>query len=249
MALYAEGTLTTTKSSMKLACAGAFSRRAFILPGGLLFTENVNLDVGRRPRRNAIYFTDSSKSSISKVAALNRPRKHAKDSLSLYNVAAWVIAACAIATSTSAKDIVVGDQGWMPGLDYQMWALGKEFNVGDRLVFLYPPGLYNVYVVTEYWFDRCEPKPGTPPPMNTGNDVVYLTEPGRMFFICGIEVYCKAGHQKLEILVVQKALGFGSSNTTQVSAAGSAHVKQRKPITNAFLALSIYFIPYSEIPS
>ncbi|KAK3037682.1 hypothetical protein RJ639_030626 [Escallonia herrerae] len=58
----------------------AFSRRDFILPGGLLFTENANLDMGRRPRRNAVYFTDSSKLSISKVAALNRPRKHAKDS-------------------------------------------------------------------------------------------------------------------------------------------------------------------------
>ncbi|KAK3028926.1 hypothetical protein RJ639_039935 [Escallonia herrerae] len=44
--------------------APAFSRRAFILPGGLLFTENANLDVGRRPRRNAVYFTDSSKLSI-----------------------------------------------------------------------------------------------------------------------------------------------------------------------------------------
>ncbi|KAK3018222.1 hypothetical protein RJ639_002756 [Escallonia herrerae] len=42
--------------------------------------EKANLDVGRRPRRNAVYFTDSSKLSISKVAALNRPRKHAKDS-------------------------------------------------------------------------------------------------------------------------------------------------------------------------
>ncbi|KAK3026364.1 hypothetical protein RJ639_040453 [Escallonia herrerae] len=39
---------------------------AFILPGGLLFTVNANLDVGRRPRRNAVYFTDSSKLSISK---------------------------------------------------------------------------------------------------------------------------------------------------------------------------------------
>ncbi|KAK3022114.1 hypothetical protein RJ639_046304 [Escallonia herrerae] len=60
--------------------ATAFSRRDFILPGGLLFTENANLDVGRRPRRNAVYFTDSSKLSIYKVAALNHPRKHAKDS-------------------------------------------------------------------------------------------------------------------------------------------------------------------------
>ncbi|KAK3029688.1 hypothetical protein RJ639_039180 [Escallonia herrerae] len=63
-----------------LCVSPAFSRRAFILPGGLLFTENANLDVGRRPQRNAVYFTDSSKLSISKVAALNRPRKHAKDS-------------------------------------------------------------------------------------------------------------------------------------------------------------------------
>ncbi|KAK3021360.1 hypothetical protein RJ639_045993 [Escallonia herrerae] len=61
-------------------------RRAFILPGGLLFTENANLDVGRRPRRNAVYFTDSSKLSIFKVAALNRQRKHAKESDNLPGV-------------------------------------------------------------------------------------------------------------------------------------------------------------------
>ncbi|KAK3042743.1 hypothetical protein RJ639_000801 [Escallonia herrerae] len=56
----------------------AFSRRAFTLPEGHLFTENANLDVGRRPRRNAVYFTDSSKLSISKVAALNRPESMPK---------------------------------------------------------------------------------------------------------------------------------------------------------------------------
>ncbi|KAK3022809.1 hypothetical protein RJ639_047058 [Escallonia herrerae] len=45
----------------------AFSRRAFKLPGGLLLTENGNLDVGLMPRRNAVYFTDSSRISSSVV--------------------------------------------------------------------------------------------------------------------------------------------------------------------------------------
>ncbi|KAK3001023.1 hypothetical protein RJ639_022482 [Escallonia herrerae] len=157
----------------------------------------------------------------------------------------------AIATSTLATDIVVGDQGWTPGLDYQAWAQEKEFHVGDRLgtvlsylilwhtilsnldsdsidsfqnqftLFLYPTGVYNVYQVDDIAYDQCAPPPGTPP-LATGNDVVALTAPGRMFFICGIDQYCKAGHQKLAITVLPKALGSPSSNTTQFSAAGSA---------------------------
>ncbi|KAK2978121.1 hypothetical protein RJ640_028675 [Escallonia rubra] len=175
----------------------------------------------------------------------------------------------AIATSTLATDIVVGDQGWTPGLDYQAWAQGKEFHVGDRLgtvlsylilwhtilsnldsdsidslsepvyayvngttrtfvaiqsstaFFLYPTGVYNVYQVDEIAFDQCAPPPGTPP-LATGNDVVALTAPGIMFFICGIDQYCKAGNQKLAITILPKALGSPSSNTTQFSAAGSA---------------------------
>lgn len=35
---------------------------------------------------------------------------------------------------TSAKDFIVGDQsGWTVGFDYQAWAAGKEFHIGDKL--------------------------------------------------------------------------------------------------------------------
>lgn len=40
----------------------------------------------------------------------------------------------AVATSTMAKHIVVGDyKGWTLNFDYQAWARQKEFYVGDRL--------------------------------------------------------------------------------------------------------------------
>lgn len=40
----------------------------------------------------------------------------------------------AIVAPTMAKDFVVGDGiGWKLGVDYQAWAAGKEFHVGDNL--------------------------------------------------------------------------------------------------------------------
>lgn len=38
------------------------------------------------------------------------------------------------APSILAKDFVVGDaQGWTVKIDYEAWAKGKQFNVGDNL--------------------------------------------------------------------------------------------------------------------
>ncbi|KAK3011964.1 hypothetical protein RJ639_012546 [Escallonia herrerae] len=51
-------------------------KRAFILPGGLLLTENVNLDVGKRPRRNAVYFTDSSRDNLLGVSFSGTELRH-----------------------------------------------------------------------------------------------------------------------------------------------------------------------------
>lgn len=51
----------------------------------------------------------------------------------MHIITALAIAA-AFATSTMAKDIVVGDDdGWRLNFDYQAWAQKKEFNVGDKL--------------------------------------------------------------------------------------------------------------------
>ncbi|KAF6140214.1 hypothetical protein GIB67_000262 [Kingdonia uniflora] len=55
-----------------------------------------------------------------------------------------------------ANEVVVGDNsGWTIKFDYQVWAAGKEFHIGDKLVFKYPVGAHNVHKVNAANFQDC----------------------------------------------------------------------------------------------
>ncbi|KAF9595460.1 hypothetical protein IFM89_000378 [Coptis chinensis] len=87
-----------------------------------------------------------------------------------------VIAAATLPTITLAKEFIVGDEkGWTIGFDYQSWATGKEFRVGDTL--------------------------GTGG-LTSGSDVIMLGTPGRKWYICGVGKHCEVGGQKLAITVL-----------------------------------------------
>ncbi|CAN1245798.1 Blue copper protein [Linum grandiflorum] len=91
------------------------------------------------------------------------------------------IVAC-IPSPALAKDFLVGDNhGWTINFDYQAWAYGKDFRVGDRLTA--SRGLA----------------------MTSGNDVVTLLTPGRKWYICGKPNHCSAYNQKLVIVVKPNA--------------------------------------------
>ena len=46
----------------------------------------------------------------------------------------FALFAVMVPASTMAKEFTVGDQsGWTTGYDYQAWAQGKDFRVGDKL--------------------------------------------------------------------------------------------------------------------
>ncbi|XP_058084617.1 blue copper protein 1a-like [Magnolia sinica] len=105
-----------------------------------------------------------------------------------------------------AKEFVVGDgTGWTFNFDYQAWAAGKDFRVGDKLVFKYPAGAHNVFKVNGTAFQDC-----TVPPVNealiTGNDIITLATPGRKWYICGVAKHCANGGQKLAITVQSNLL-------------------------------------------
>ncbi|KAH7514058.1 hypothetical protein FEM48_Zijuj11G0048200 [Ziziphus jujuba var. spinosa] len=86
-----------------------------------------------------------------------------------------------LAPSALAKEFVVGDEkGWTINFDYQAWAEGKDFRVGDRLM--------------------CMPA-GTEA-LATGNDVIMLSTSGRKWYICNVGQHCEAGKQKLAITVL-----------------------------------------------
>ncbi|KAI3792516.1 hypothetical protein L2E82_06398 [Cichorium intybus] len=90
----------------------------------------------------------------------------------------------ALAISASATEYTVGDaKGWAPGVDYHAWTFSHVFYVGDKLVFKYPPGKYNVLEVEEGGYETCSPATSPDKALSSGNDVVTLTTPGHKFFI------------------------------------------------------------------
>ncbi|KAM7258667.1 hypothetical protein ACFE04_014408 [Oxalis oulophora] len=110
-------------------------------------------------------------------------------------VAAFVI------PSIMATDHVVGDEnGWKLNFDYQTWAQGKEFKVGDRLIFKYTKGLHNVEKVDGAGFRQCVASDGTEA-LTSGKDVITLATPGNKWYICGVSNHCESGNLKLTITV------------------------------------------------
>ncbi|XP_059448111.1 blue copper protein-like [Corylus avellana] len=108
--------------------------------------------------------------------------------------------------SILATEFLVGDdKGWTINFDYQAWAKGKEFHVGDKLVFKYPKGFHNVLKVNGTGFQQCVAPTGTQP-LTSGNDIITLVTPGRKWYICGAPMHCKIGNQKLVITVLPQTV-------------------------------------------
>ncbi|XP_028082843.1 basic blue protein-like [Camellia sinensis] len=78
----------------------------------------------------------------------------------------------------SATDFIVGDEkGWTVNFDYQAWVRGKDFRVGDKLVFLYPEEAHNVFKVNGTGFQNCNAPP-LKEALTSGKDTVVLSTPG-----------------------------------------------------------------------
>ncbi|KAL6005142.1 hypothetical protein ACLOJK_005704 [Asimina triloba] len=103
------------------------------------------------------------------------------------------------AVALGTEYIVGGGSGWDVGVDYQAWAAGKTFKVGDKLVFHYPVGAHNVFKVNGTGFGECIIPPSNQA-LTSGNDTVALAIPGKKWYICGVGHHCHDG-QKLVITV------------------------------------------------
>ncbi|KAF8398047.1 hypothetical protein HHK36_016973 [Tetracentron sinense] len=112
-----------------------------------------------------------------------------------------MLRAIIIPAVSMAKEFIVGDEvGWTIRFDYQAWADGKDFHVGDKLVFRYPVGAHNVFKVNGTGFQNCIVPPVTEA-LTSGNDAITLATPGRNWYICGVGKHCEIGGQKLFITV------------------------------------------------
>ncbi|GLJ42145.1 hypothetical protein SUGI_0872760 [Cryptomeria japonica] len=110
-------------------------------------------------------------------------------------------------TCQATKVYTVGDEaGWTLDYDYQKWASGKTFYVGDTLVFKYfnsEMGNHNVVRVSRTGYTNCviDPNMGV---YESGSDKIVLSAPGDMWFICGTPGHCESG-MKLKITVKKPA--------------------------------------------
>ncbi|XP_022858640.1 stellacyanin-like [Olea europaea var. sylvestris] len=105
-----------------------------------------------------------------------------------------------VASSALAIEYVVGDDaGWKLNFDYQKWAEGKQFVVGDKLIFKYTDKTHNVHRVNGTAFQQCM-APAESEALTSGFDVITLATPGRKWYICGVGKHCANG-MKLAITV------------------------------------------------
>ncbi|XWS64875.1 hypothetical protein CRYUN_Cryun05aG0041700 [Craigia yunnanensis] len=115
-----------------------------------------------------------------------------------------IVAAIAPEISFATEFKVGGDEGWKLGVNYQDWAKGKQFIVGDTLVFNYKTGAHSVYKVNGTDFQNCNVPSNKSLGSFTGNDTIKLAAAGNKWYICGISGHCEGG-QKLNITVLESA--------------------------------------------
>ncbi|XP_038702789.1 blue copper protein 1a-like [Tripterygium wilfordii] len=101
-------------------------------------------------------------------------------------VAIFSLVAAFVSTSTLAKEFIVGDQaGWMTWFNYKNWAQGKDFMVGDTLVFNYAVGKSQCVQSEWNWFQNCIVPPANES-LTTGKDKIVLGSSGKKWYICGV---------------------------------------------------------------
>ncbi|CAL4919474.1 unnamed protein product [Urochloa decumbens] len=110
-------------------------------------------------------------------------------------VAAVVGVAALLPATASAKTFVVGDDaGWDVAVDYEAWARGKRFKVGDTLVFRYDtPSEKDVVQVDARGYAECTVPDNGRLLTSSGDNHVVLGEAGQYFFICDAEGECDSG--------------------------------------------------------
>ncbi|XP_047337381.1 mavicyanin-like [Impatiens glandulifera] len=119
----------------------------------------------------------------------------------------------ALPAAFAIQHIVGGsDQLWVQGVDYDKWAQGEKFTVGDTLLFTYS-SLHSVYQVTETNYGSCNTD--SPIKRNSGGSTtVTLPTPGTYYFICATGGHCASG-MKVAVTVP------GASGTSPPSSGGS----------------------------
>ncbi|XP_052163512.1 blue copper protein-like [Oryza glaberrima] len=115
---------------------------------------------------------------------------------------AAVMAVAAVASTAVAKDYTVGGSyGWDTYVDYDKWAAGKTFIVGDTITFKYEPYHNVVEVPAETDYDGCVST--NPVSVHSGGNTTFeLAAAGTRYFICSIPRHCLNGTMHVKVTTV-----------------------------------------------
>ncbi|PIA55042.1 hypothetical protein AQUCO_00800052v1 [Aquilegia coerulea] len=112
---------------------------------------------------------------------------------------------------------------------YTNWSKKQSFQLGDSLLFLYPPSQDSIIQVTEEAFKTCNLKDPILY-MDNGNSLFNITTPGKYYFTSGIPGHCEKS-QKLEISVLT---GNGSAFSPSNAPPGELLPDTAPSYSNAF---------------
>ncbi|KVH92812.1 uclacyanin-3 [Cynara cardunculus var. scolymus] len=121
------------------------------------------------------------------------------------------------------QHVVGGKQGWDESTDFDSWASGQTFKVGDTLVFKYSPMHSVAELGSESKYNKCDMGAATNS-MSDGNSVVKLTKAGTRYFACGTAGHCDQGMKVKITTVSASGSPSSSSNATPTSNSSGTYV-------------------------
>lgn len=113
--------------------------------------------------------------------------------------AAVLVVLVAVRAVYGADIIVGGNSGWNQGVNYDTWAAGQTFRVGDTLVFNYG-GSHSVDEVNEESYKACS-STSVIKSHTGGTTPIPLSTAGPRYFICPTPGHCASG-MKLQVNVL-----------------------------------------------
>ncbi|KAM0033805.1 putative Blue (type 1) copper binding protein [Helianthus debilis subsp. tardiflorus] len=148
-----------------------------------------------------------------------------------------------LSTQGSAEQHVVGGkQGWDESTDFDSWASGQTFKVGDTLVFKYSP-LHNVAELgSESEYKNCDVGSATNS-MSDGNSVVKLTKAGTRYFACGTPGHCDQG-MKVKITTVSASSDSSptSSSSSKTPTSTSTSTSSATCVSGSFVLAAVFMV-------
>ncbi|XP_004306982.1 PREDICTED: uclacyanin-3-like [Fragaria vesca subsp. vesca] len=121
-------------------------------------------------------------------------------------IAFLILLVAAPAAVFGADHIVGDDQGWNSGVDYETWASGKTFTVGDTLVFNFLSN-HEVDEVSLADYNGCSSS-NTIKNYDSSPAKITLSKAGPSYYICPTPGHCASG---MKLLVNAVAAGTPSA--------------------------------------